>query len=323
MKTKSMAVLLALMMCSMWAWAQEAEEKDTLWLANEAIGVNVIGADGDDLGNVQDIVLDRDEGRVAYLIVSYGGILGVGDKRFAVPWQAFGQTADRELSLAIDRERLADAPGFERGTLPNKADPLFHEEVHSFYNARPYSVEEQRRARADEEAAEEHAAEHDGEDWASWWDWNSWVSREDDTDWARRLDDLIGRNIENAEGETIAALNDVILDSREARVVYAVVSYGGALGFPADTAIIPWDTLRLDMEREAYVTDATVDQFEQAKLSDTEYRNLEDREHSKALHEMFDMDPFWEALGYDTETESETVTETETRTEIEIDIDTD
>ena len=320
MKTNSVIVMLAVMTCSVWAWtqeapvaqetpeapsAQEALAKGALWRASDTIGANVVGANGENLGNVEDIVLDRNENRIAYVIVSYGGVLGFFDKHFAVPWQAFGQTADRDLSLAIDPERLENAPGFEQGTLPNTADPLFHEEVHSFYDARPYSVEEQERARADAEATQQHAQEHTGEpasDWSSWWDWDSWVNRGDDTTWARRLGDLIGKNIENAQGETIAKLKDVILDTREARAVYAVVSYGGALGFAADTAIIPWDTLRLDMERGAYVTDVTLDQLEQAKLSDAEYRNLEDREHSKALHETFDMDPFWEVFGYETKT---------------------
>jgi DNA/RNA endonuclease YhcR with UshA esterase domain/sporulation protein YlmC with PRC-barrel domain len=198
--------------------------------------------------------------------------------------------------LKIDPEQLKDAPGFEKGTLPNTTDPLFHQEIYSFYNARPYARQQQKNALAEAQATQEHAGEQS--DWGNW-DWDSWVGGGDDTTWARRLSELIGTNIENAQGDTIAELEDVIVDSREARAGYAVVSFGGTLGFFADTAIIPWNALRLNLEREAYVTDATLAQFEQAKLSDTEYRNLEDRQYSEALYGTFGTTPFWEEFGYE------------------------
>ena len=274
---------------------KQAPVKGTPWSANESIGTNVVGANGENLGRVEDIVLDRNESRIAYVIVSYGGLLGFWDKHFAVPWEAFGQTASRELSLAIDPEHLKNAPGFDKGTLPNTADPLFHEQVHSFYNAKPYSLEHQKKARAEDQAGERA------------FDWESWVNREDDTTWARRLDELIGTKIENAPGESIAKLKDVIVDSREARAAYAVVSFGGTLGFSADTAVIPWNALRLDLEREVYVTDATPAQLEQAKLSHTEYQNIENRQYGEALHGVFGTQPFWEEFGYEAEKNGETV----------------
>lgn len=70
-------------------------EKGTLWSANESIGANVVGAGNKELGEVEDFIMDRQNSRVAYVIVSYGGLLGIGDKHFAVPWQAYGQTDGR------------------------------------------------------------------------------------------------------------------------------------------------------------------------------------------------------------------------------------
>jgi sporulation protein YlmC with PRC-barrel domain len=303
MKTNSILVTLTVMTCSAWASAQEAPavkaspkavSKATLWSVNDSIGSNVVNAKGEDLGDVEDIVLDRNKSRIAYVIVSYGGVLGLGDKHFAVPWQAFGQTDDRELSLAIDPEQLKSAPGFEKGILPNTSDPLFHESVYSFYNTKPYSLEQKKKARADAQATQEKVDD-------SAFDWAGWVNRGEDTTWARRLGEVIGTNIENAQGEAIAELEDVIVDSREARAGYAVVSFGGTLGYFADTAIIPWNALRLDLTRDAYVTDATLAQLERAKLSDTEYRNLEDMNYSQALYGNFHTQPYWEEFGYETE----------------------
>ena len=279
---------------------KQVPAKDMLWRANESIGANVIDANGEELGRVEDIVLDRRESRIAYLIVSYGGLLGFWDKHFAVPWQAFGQTADGKLSLGINPEQLKSAPGFEKGTLPDTADPLFHEGVHSFYNTEPYSLEQQKKAHAEAQATQQEQADERA------FDWGSWVHR-DGTTWARRLGDLIGKDIENEQDHTIAKLKDVIVESREARAAYAVVSYGGTLGFSADTAIIPWNALSLDLAREVYVIDATPAQLERAKLNDTEYRKLENRKYSKALYGAFDTQPFWEEFGYETEKNGETV----------------
>ncbi len=276
----------------------QAPGKVMLWRANETIGVNVVSIKGEDLGCVEDIVLDRNASRIAYVIVSYGGLLGFWDKHFAVPWQAFSQTVDRDLSLGIDPEQLKNAPGFEKGTLPDTTDPLFHEKVHSFYNTKPYSLEE--KARAELKASMENVGERTS-DWRSWWDWDSWVKRGDDTTWARRLGELIGTKIEDAQGEIIAELEDVIVESREARAVYAVVSHDDTLGVSAGTAIIPWNTLRLNVAREVYVTNVTLDQLKQPNLNGTEHRSLENREYSEALYGAFGTKPFWEEFGYESE----------------------
>lgn len=302
MKKYSKLLVLGAVTCSVLVGAQEpraASEikaksqvltRGVLWSANASIGADVVSANGDDLGDVVDIVLDRNKNRIAYVIVSYGGLLGVGDKHFAVPWQAFGQTSDRELSLQIAPEQLKDAPGFDKGTLPDTANPLFHEGVYKFYNTKPYSLGQRDL---------DHAQAEDSE---TIFDWGSWVNRGDDTNWARRLGELIGTDIENASGESIAELEDVIVDTREARAAFAVISYGGTLGFFENTAIIPWNALRLDVAREVYVTDATPAQFEQAKLSDSEYQKLEDQKYSEALYGTFKTKTYWEEFGYESGT---------------------
>ncbi|MFC2926354.1 PRC-barrel domain-containing protein, partial [Hyphobacterium vulgare] len=72
----------------------------------------VVNATGDELGQIEDLMIDPVTGRVDYAVLSFGGFLGIGDKYFAVP---FDQLAvDREnkrMVLDVDRERLKQAPG--------------------------------------------------------------------------------------------------------------------------------------------------------------------------------------------------------------------
>lgn len=104
--------------------------------ASKIIGVNVKNKANEDLGSINDIVLDPADGRVAYAAVSMGGFLGVGDKLFAVPWDAL---ECREVNgahvaiLDIDKQRLENAQGFDEEHWPDMANQQWRVE-----NDRPY-----------------------------------------------------------------------------------------------------------------------------------------------------------------------------------------
>jgi len=89
---------------------------------------------GEDLGKVEEIMIDVPTGQVAYAVISFGGFLGIGDKLFAVPWRALTlNERDHEFILNVDRRRLETAPGFDRDNWPDMADPHWGEQVDSFY----------------------------------------------------------------------------------------------------------------------------------------------------------------------------------------------
>jgi hypothetical protein len=84
-------------------------------------------------------MLDVPSGRVAYAVLSSGGFLGIGDKLFAIPWSALTLDADNKcFILNIDKERLKNAPGFDKDHWPSMADQRWATEVHSYYQRRPY-----------------------------------------------------------------------------------------------------------------------------------------------------------------------------------------
>jgi hypothetical protein len=102
-------------------------------------GDDVVSAQGEDLGNIKSIMIDVPSGRVAYAVLSSGGFLGIGDKLFAIPWNALTLDADNKcFVLNVDKERLKNAPGFDKDHWPSMADQRWATEVHSYYQARPY-----------------------------------------------------------------------------------------------------------------------------------------------------------------------------------------
>ena len=102
--------------------------------ATTLIGDGIRNPQGETLGDLKEIMLDTANGKIAYAVVSYGGILGLGDKLFAVPWSSF--TIDFEnhkLILNVSKERLKDAPGFDKDHWPNFADPAFASTLGTYY----------------------------------------------------------------------------------------------------------------------------------------------------------------------------------------------
>ena len=113
--------------------------------ADTLIGDSVANGNGDDLGKIETIMLDVTSGRVAYAVLSFGGFLGMGDKLFAIPWSALTLDTDNKcFVLDVPKERLENAPGFDKDHWPSMADPTWATDVHSYYNARPYWDDELR-----------------------------------------------------------------------------------------------------------------------------------------------------------------------------------
>lgn len=89
---------------------------------------------GDSLGDLKDIMIDTESGKVAYAVLSFGGILGMGDKLFAVPWEALVVDGENKcLILNVSKDRLKDAPGFDKDHWPNFAEPAFADQVRGYY----------------------------------------------------------------------------------------------------------------------------------------------------------------------------------------------
>ncbi len=107
--------------------------------ATAVVGDHVRSPAGDDLGSIEEIMLDLDTGQIAYAVLSFGGFVGIGDKLFAVPWSALRiDRGEHEFILDMDRETLKHAPGFDKHHWPDMADPAFGKTVHGYYGRMPY-----------------------------------------------------------------------------------------------------------------------------------------------------------------------------------------
>lgn len=110
-----------------------------LMTARTLQGNDVLNLEGEKLGTVQDIMLDVPNGKIAYAVLSRGGILGVGDELFAIPWGALTLDTTRKcFVLNVDAQRLANATGFDKDKWPSMADFTWASQIHDYYGKPTY-----------------------------------------------------------------------------------------------------------------------------------------------------------------------------------------
>ena len=142
---KTCTVMLALtgLLFATVAFAANGERAD-IYRASKVIGADVGNPQGEKLGEIKDIVLDPQTDRIRYAVLGSGGFLGLGEKYFAIPWTALTSKAGEkgDFILDIDRERLQNAPGFDKNNWPNMADRSWAEQVYAYYSVTPYWEQE-------------------------------------------------------------------------------------------------------------------------------------------------------------------------------------
>ncbi|WP_149538915.1 PRC-barrel domain-containing protein [Siccirubricoccus phaeus] len=115
------------------------EESATLIAAEKVSGTPVYDAEGESLGSIETVMLDKRSGRVAYAVLAFGGFLGFGEKLFPLPWSVLRY--DLELGgyrVDLDRETLRTGPSFTAAEAPDWGDRAWGERLHSHYGQRPY-----------------------------------------------------------------------------------------------------------------------------------------------------------------------------------------
>lgn len=255
-------------------------------------GDKVVNKAWEDLGNIEEIMVDIENGRVGYAVLSFGGFLGLGDKLFAIPWKALRlKVHDRAFTLDISKETLENAEGFDKNNWPI-ASREWLSTIYGYYGYQPYwQTGMSGEAGAGEEIGPEgtvrteRPADRENPDFLS-------------------ADTLKGDRIVNRDGEDIGKLDELMIDIETGSIAYAVVSQGGILGIGKDLFAVPWQALRLRVHEHNFVLDVPnktfdkVEGFEKDKWPVT-------REALSGIYKHYGSQPYWQGGGMVEETETE------------------
>ena len=107
--------------------------------ANQVQGTTVYNTSSEKLGSVADVMIDKESGRIAYAVLSFGGFLGIGDRYYPLPWEKLRY--DTELGgyiVDVDRETLEGAPSYSDDAAASWNDDAWGRNVYAYYGVHPY-----------------------------------------------------------------------------------------------------------------------------------------------------------------------------------------
>lgn len=108
--------------------------KSRILSSSTITGQNVYNMKDENIGDIKDLMIDPNNSEVVYAVISFGGFMGIGDKLFAMPLKAF-QFSDNDdtIRLDISKEKLENAPSFDKDNWPMTADYEFVDSVYGHY----------------------------------------------------------------------------------------------------------------------------------------------------------------------------------------------
>lgn len=120
MRTLILATLMTMVLTAAYAPPADARDKSDVLKASTVVGMRVQSTEGKKLGDIKDLVIDPSDGSIGYAVLDFGGFLGIGDKYFAVPWEALQWTPDHKaIVLDVSKKDLKQAPGFDKNNWPD------------------------------------------------------------------------------------------------------------------------------------------------------------------------------------------------------------
>jgi sporulation protein YlmC with PRC-barrel domain len=238
--------------------------------ASEVLGKDVKNTQGEKLGKVEDLLVDVETGRIVEVILSVGGVLGVGDKLVAVPPGAFTCEAPHPtLRLGTTKQKLNAAPNVEAARWEDYAQTNLVAESYRYFGQRPY-FEEPRFGR-------ETSALGRG------------VAK------IEKVSKIIGATVKNAQtGEKFGKADNCIVDIEQGRLVHIIVSSGGVLGVGDELRAIPGaafvytgsdNTLQLNATRETLAA--------APRFKDGAWPDFSDPSYSVTVYRAYQVEPYF------------------------------
>ena len=107
--------------------------------ADRVNGTTVYDGQGEKLGSVEDVMIDKVSGRIAYAVLGFGGFFGIGNKHHPLPWGTLKyDTAIGGYVVSLDRQVLEGGPAYGDTETVAWNDEAWGRQVHDYYKAKPY-----------------------------------------------------------------------------------------------------------------------------------------------------------------------------------------
>lgn len=107
--------------------------------AKQVQGTTVFNMALEKLGAVEDVMIDKATGRIAYAVLSFGGFLGIGDRYYPLPWEKLNYSTEMGgYVVDVDREVLEGAPSYTDEATAGWNDEAWRRGVYTYYGVHPF-----------------------------------------------------------------------------------------------------------------------------------------------------------------------------------------
>lgn len=121
----------------------DRRETHSLIGSDKVEGTNVYRSNGEKVGSIERIMIDKYSGQVAYAVMSFGGFLGMGHDHYPIPWPRLDYNEKLGgYEINISEPELKNAPKFDAGARNewNWDDEAQGRKVYDYYKVRPYWI---------------------------------------------------------------------------------------------------------------------------------------------------------------------------------------
>ena len=117
----------------------DSRETFSLIGSDKVEGTPVYRSNGDKVGTIERIMIDKRSGKVAYAVMSFGGFLGIGEDYYPLPWSLLTYNTRRDgYEVNISEQQLKGAPKYSKHENWDWSDPERGRRVYDYYQATPY-----------------------------------------------------------------------------------------------------------------------------------------------------------------------------------------
>ena len=236
-------------------------ENETFLPTTTIKGSKIINVNEENLGMLEELMIDPEKGKIAYAVLSFGGFLGRGNKLFAIPWEVLEFSRD-DYILRIDKSVLEKMEGFDEEEWSLTRDELAN--VYAHFGIQPY------------------------------WETKIGIVEEiQDMEIGYFLPTttIKGSKVINVNKEHLGKIEEVMIDGNMGRIAYSVLSFGGFLGIGNKLFAIPWEALESNGWDYILRIDKSV--LEKAEVFDKEEWSLT-RDELANVYAHFGIQPYWE-----------------------------
>lgn len=235
--------------------------EDFLVRASTLLDYNVSNLNGDNIGEIEDMLIDVENGNILFATLEYGGFLDIGDSEVPVPLSALNWVGENELTLNIDEQQLENLPNID-DNWPNVADATWNDEVVNFWN--------------DQGIDPGYGAS--------------------DSQTIMHMENLIDYGLEAPDIDGQVSIHDMLIDLSKSQAVHIIADYGGFLD--NNLVALPFSALDVEIVDEGFrfTPNVTLEQLQNVPMFDQtafEGNTLFDAGFDDEIN------TYWQDAGYD------------------------